>query len=111
MIAWAEAVSDPHTLSRCIRHLVALSTLLAIWRDCDTQQMAAALLPIVGADFVYISLPDRYGMVPIDVLGRRSPVAPEERLRVREEAVGRLSTNACCQGEIKFRLVERRSRS
>jgi PAS domain S-box-containing protein len=58
---WIEALSDPQQLRRCIRDLVALSTLPAIWRAYDAQQIAdsiaAALLSMLDADVVYVALP------------------------------------------------------
>jgi PAS domain S-box-containing protein len=57
---WVEGLSDPQELRRCIRDLVALSTLPAIWTGYDPQQIgdgvAAALLSMLDADFVYVVL-------------------------------------------------------
>jgi PAS domain S-box-containing protein len=48
-------------LRRCIRDLVALSTLPAAWRNYDMRQIgdsiAAALISMLDADFVFIALP------------------------------------------------------
>jgi PAS domain S-box-containing protein len=56
---WMEELSDPQELRRCIRDLVALSTLPAIWREFDPQQIAdsvaAALVSMLSADFVHIA--------------------------------------------------------
>ena len=58
---WVEALSDLQQLRRCIRDLVALSTLPAIWAGYGPQQIgdsiAAALVPMLDADFVYVALP------------------------------------------------------
>jgi PAS domain S-box-containing protein len=58
---WVESLTDPQELRRCIRDLVALSTLPSIWTSYNPQQIAdsiaAALLSMLAADFVYISLP------------------------------------------------------
>ena len=58
---WIDALTDPHELRRCIRDLVALSTLPAIWTGYNPRQIAdssaAALLSMLDADFVYIALP------------------------------------------------------
>ena len=57
---WAEEFSDPQELQRCIRDLVALSTLPTIWREFDPQQIAdsvgAALVSIAG--LIEISIAD-----------------------------------------------------
>ena len=58
---WVESLTDPQELRRCIRDLVALSTLPSIWTSYNPQQIAdsiaAALLSMLAADFVYINLP------------------------------------------------------
>ena len=56
-----EALNDPRELRRCVRDLVALSTLPAIWKNYDPQQIAdsvaAALVSMLNADFVHVALP------------------------------------------------------
>jgi PAS domain S-box-containing protein len=58
---WMEQLSDPQELRRCIRDLVALSTLPAIWNTYDSGQIsdsiAAALVSMLSADFVHVALP------------------------------------------------------
>lgn len=58
---WVDELSEPHVLRRCIRDLVALSTLPAIWKDYNPRQiadsMAAALLSMLNAEVVYVALP------------------------------------------------------
>ena len=58
---WVDNLSHPQDLRNCIRDLIALSTLPAIWRDYQPEQIAnsvaAALLSMLGADFVYVTLP------------------------------------------------------
>jgi PAS domain-containing protein len=58
---WVDNLSEPQELRRCIRDLVALSTLPAIWKDYNSQQiadsMAAALLSMLNADVIYVSVP------------------------------------------------------
>jgi signal transduction histidine kinase len=60
---WAEAVTEPDDLRRCVRDVVALSTLPAVWTNYGPGQIvdsvAAALLAMLGADFVYAALPPR----------------------------------------------------
>jgi hypothetical protein len=73
---WVESLTDSQELRRCIRDLVALSTLPAIWTSYNPQQIAdsiaAALLSMLAADFVYIAL----------LGGKREPTT--ETIHVRE---------------------------
>jgi PAS domain S-box-containing protein len=59
---WVEELSDPRKLKRCIRDLVALATLPAIWKDHNPRQIAdsvaAALLSMLNADVVYVAVPE-----------------------------------------------------
>ena len=59
---WMESLSDPQELQRCIRDLVALSTLPAIWTGYGPQQIAdsvaTALVSMLNADVVYVVLPE-----------------------------------------------------
>ena len=59
---WVDELSEPHELKRCIRDLVALSTLPAIWKDYNPRQIAdsvaAALLSMLNADVVYVAVPE-----------------------------------------------------
>ena len=58
---WTEPPANPDELRRCIRDLVALSTLPAGWQNYDMRQIGgsivAALISILAADFVFIALP------------------------------------------------------
>ncbi len=58
---WVDELSAPRELRRCIRDLVALSTLPAIWHNYNLRQIAdsvaAALLSMLDADVVYVSAP------------------------------------------------------
>ena len=58
---WVQALTEPDDLRRCIRDLAALSTLPAVWTNYGPGQIsdsvAAALLSMLGADFVYTLLP------------------------------------------------------
>lgn len=67
---WVEQLSDPRALRRCIRDLVALSTLPAIWREFDPPQIvdsiSAALLAMLSADFVYVALRGQDGGTVIE---------------------------------------------
>jgi two-component system, LuxR family, sensor kinase FixL len=58
---WTEPLANSGELLRCIRDLVALSTLPAAWRDYDMRQIGdsivTALISMLDADFVFIALP------------------------------------------------------
>src|SRR5258707_14277012 len=58
---WTAPLASSDELRRCIRDLVALSTLPAAWRNYDMRQIgdsiAAALISMLDADFVFIALP------------------------------------------------------
>jgi signal transduction histidine kinase len=58
---WTEPLANADDLRRCVRDLVALSTLPAAWRNYDTRQIGdsivAALIAMLAADFVLIMLP------------------------------------------------------
>src|SRR5258708_25635210 len=58
---WTEQLANPDELRRCIRDLVALSTLPAAWQNYDMRQIGdsvvAALVSMLDADFVFIVLP------------------------------------------------------
>jgi signal transduction histidine kinase len=57
-----ESLSDPQELQRCIRDLVALSTLPAIWTGYGPQQIAdsvaTALVSMLNVEVVYVVLPE-----------------------------------------------------
>lgn len=69
---WVENLTDLQELRRCIRDLVALSTLSAIWTGYGPQQIgdsvAAALVSMLNADFVYAFFPGERGQSPIEVV-------------------------------------------
>jgi PAS domain S-box-containing protein len=78
---WVEQLADPQELRRCIRDLVALSTLPAIWKNYDPHQIAdsvtAALLSMLGADFVHIVLPGTLDEPRIEVTRTGRKASPE----------------------------------
>ncbi len=82
---WTEPLADPDELRRCIRDLVALSTLPAGWQKYDMGQiggsMVAALVSMLDADFVFVALPEQGDQV-ITGLARGS-LAPEGLKRVQ----------------------------
>jgi two-component system, LuxR family, sensor kinase FixL len=58
-----DAIADPQELRRCLRDLVALSTLPAIWRIYDSDRIAEsaadAMLSILNCEYVLLSVPDQ----------------------------------------------------
>src|ERR1700694_4571820 len=58
---WTDPLVNSSELKRCIRDLVALSTLPAAWQNYDMPQIGssivAALISMLDADFVFIALP------------------------------------------------------
>ena len=81
-----EPLANSSELRRCIRDLVALSTLPAGWQNCDMRQIGssivAALISMLDADFVFIALPG-HGNQPITELAR-SNLTPESLNHVRK---------------------------
>src|ERR1700750_3456359 len=69
---WVDKLSEPQELRRCIRDLVALSTLPAIWKDYNSRQIAdsaaAALLSMLNADVIYVSVPGLSDEAAADVM-------------------------------------------
>ena len=74
-----DELSEPQELRRCIRDLVALSTLPAIWKDYNSLQIAdsvaAALLSMLNADVIYVSVPGLRDEPAADVM-RTSQTVP-----------------------------------
>jgi two-component system, LuxR family, sensor kinase FixL len=58
---WTEQLAHSDELRRCIRDLVALSTLPAAWQNYDIRQigssLVAALISMLDADFVFMAHP------------------------------------------------------
>jgi PAS domain S-box-containing protein len=82
---WTEPLADPDELRRCIRDLVALSTLPAGWLKYDMRQiggsMVAALVSMLDADFVFIALLDQGDQINTELA--RGSLAPEGLKRVQ----------------------------
>jgi C4-dicarboxylate-specific signal transduction histidine kinase len=82
---------EPHLealeLRRCIRHLVALSALPAMWKGYEPDQIAesaaSALVSMLGAEFVYVGLSTERDDNEVDVVKMAAPV---EATRLREIA-------------------------
>lgn len=72
---WVDELSEPHELKRCIRDLVALSTLPAIWKDHSPRQIAdsvaAALLSMLHADVVHVTVPSPDDDLAVEVTRMR----------------------------------------
>jgi PAS domain S-box-containing protein len=99
---WVENLSDPQELRRCIRDLVALSTLPAIWTGYGPQQIAdsvaAALVSMLNADFVNVSLPEERDRSRIDVIHPGKGIASNSlgviRDALRRESIRRSDQTA-----------------
>lgn len=78
---WVDELSEPQELRRCIRDLVALSTLPTIWKDYSSLQIAdsvaAALLSMLNADVICVSVPG-LGNEPAANVMRTSQAVPTE---------------------------------
>lgn len=69
---WVEGLSNPRELRRCIRDLIALSALPALWHDYDPNQiadsLATALVSILDVDITYARLRGLPNQPPFEVL-------------------------------------------
>jgi hypothetical protein len=86
---WTEPLASFGELRRCIRDLVALSTLPAGWQNYDMRQIGAsivaALISMLDADFVFIALPG-HGNQFVTELARSSPkLDPANLQRVQKK--------------------------
>lgn len=72
---------EPQELRHCIRDLVALSTLPAIWKDHNPLQIAdsvaAALISMLNADIIYVSAPGLHDKAPVEVMRTSQAVSVE----------------------------------
>jgi PAS domain S-box-containing protein len=93
---WFEALSEPNELRGCIRDLIALSTLPALWQRYDPNQIAesvaAALLSMLQANFVYAALPGRPGKPLIEVVQTDKSVSPHSTEALRAAVRAKLPT-------------------
>src|ERR1700676_381127 len=82
---WTEPLASSDELRRCIRDLVALSTLPAGWHNYDMRQIGssivAALISMLDADFVFIALPGQGNQLITELA--RSNLTPESLNHVR----------------------------
>ncbi|HLJ92109.1 MAG TPA: PAS domain S-box protein [Gemmataceae bacterium] len=74
---------ETQSLRRCVRDLVALSTLPAVWENADPlgigRGLAEVLLRILAADFLYVRLRRRDGEPPLEALRTRQRAETEAR--------------------------------
>src|SRR5690348_14702997 len=74
---------ESQELRRCVRDLVALSTLPAVWGNADPlgvgRGLAEVLLRVLAADFVYVRLSGRAGGPPREAARTRNRAEPESR--------------------------------
>lgn len=70
---------EPQELRHCIRDLVALSTLPAIWKDYNLRQIAdsvaAALISMLNADVIYVAAPGLDDEAAVEVLRTNQTVS------------------------------------
>src|SRR5277367_5978728 len=77
--------AEPHSqileLRGCVRDLIALSALPAMWKDYEPSRIAdsaaSALASMIGANFVYVGLPGE--RPPIDIVMTPTPVDAARR--------------------------------
>ena len=113
---WTDDTSDPQDLRTYIRDLIALSALPAIWKDYQPQQIAesvaGALLAVLSADLVYVSLPSTGDHQSVEVIRVDSTItaslvnAAEIILRRRE--IGRVEQETLIPdpaGEGQLRII------
>ncbi len=88
---WTEPLASTNELRRCIRDLVALSTLPAGWQNYDMRQIGssivAALILMLDADFAFIALPGQGNQVIGELT--RSNLTPESLNGLRLELSSR----------------------
>ena len=78
-----QSPDEVHDLRRCVRDLVAFSTLPAVWEHADPsgvgRGLAEVLLRILSADFVYVRLNGRDGGPHLESLRTRQRAESEGR--------------------------------
>jgi PAS domain S-box-containing protein len=86
-MAWMESLGSSDQLQRCIRDLVALSTLPATWRNHDIRQIGssivAALISMVDVDFIFITLPGPGNQSITELPGNNPKLGAADLGRVR----------------------------
>ncbi|HTJ57193.1 MAG TPA: response regulator [Devosiaceae bacterium] len=75
-MAWLDSLSDPAELRRCVRGLIAMSTLHTTWTGLLPQEICdravEALASTLDADLVYMLLPSLRGAAAIEVIRGRA---------------------------------------
>src|SRR5579871_3004715 len=83
MLSMQPTSDETQSLRRCVRDLVALSTLPAVWENADPlgigRGLAEVLLRILAADFLYVRLRRRDGEPPLEALRTRQRAETEAR--------------------------------
>src|SRR3984893_14594484 len=82
---------EPHSealeLRRCIRDLVALSALPAMWKGYEpgriAESAASALVSMLGAEFVYVGLSSEGDDNDVDVVKMAAPVEATQLREIR----------------------------
>jgi PAS domain S-box-containing protein len=101
-MAWTESRTSTNELQRCIRDLSALSTLPAAWLNYDMRQIGssivAALLSMLDADFVLITLPGP-GNEFITVLPQNNPMLNPAYVTGMRTRLQREKTTPGCRQE------------
>ena len=86
---------DTQTLRRCIRDLLALSALPALWKSLDARQIAEsiaeALVSMLDAEFVHIMLPPQAGEPVVEVTRIRDPAAADSLNAIHRAVVKSLA--------------------
>src|ERR1700686_3501584 len=86
---WTEPLASFNELRRCIRDLVALSTLPAGWLSYDMRQIGAsivaALISMLDADFVFIALPCHGNQFVTELPGSSPKLDPANLQRVQKK--------------------------
>jgi PAS domain S-box-containing protein len=88
MSSMQQIPDEAQNLRRCVRDLVALSTLPAIWGNADSptigRSLAAVLLHLLSVDFIYVRLDGRAGGSPAEAVRTR----PRTETAARAHAIG-----------------------
>jgi PAS domain S-box-containing protein len=100
-MAWTESRASSNELQRCIRDLVALSTLPAAWQNYDMRQIGssivATLLLMLDADFVSIATPGHGNQSIIELTRNEPKLSPADLRRVRTRLQRENPMHSCWQ--------------
>src|SRR5687768_8477325 len=91
--------NEVQELRRCVRDLVALSTLPTVWGNADPpavgRGLAEVLLRVLAADFVYVRLNGRAGGPAREAARTRRRAEPEGRAREIGQALAPWLSSEC----------------